>query len=146
MQSGKHTEMWFVVQKSAGNGRAPLIGTDKVVGPVTSGSSLYQTYMAFVNAGTAEGPYPTKAKAQAALSKVGTGPHANGPQITNKGGNPLSGIDAVGNFFNNLGKSSTWLRVAKIVGGGALLLIGISHLTGMENKVGEVARNVPIPV
>lgn len=136
------SQAWFVVQQSAGNGRAPLIGTDKVVGPVSSNSALYQTYLAYVQAGTAEGPYSTKAKADAALAKLGSGPHVNGPQITNQGvsiGNPFASLSK---FFSALGQASTWTRVAEVLIGAALIIVGLARLGGNSQIVrtaGKVA-------
>jgi hypothetical protein len=55
-------------------------------------------------------------------------------------GVPLSGIDAVGALANDLTTQNLWIRVGKIVIGGALLLIGISRLTGADKALGDVAR------
>lgn len=59
---------------------------------------------------------------------------------------PLTGIDAVGAFFNDLTNSGTWIRVAKVLVGGLLLVIGLVHITGADNAVASVARKVPLPI
>ena len=46
----------------------------------------------------------------------------------------------------NLTTAALWIRVAKIVVGGALLLIGVAHMTGASNAVASAARKVPLPV
>lgn len=49
-------------------------------------------------------------------------------------------------FLANLGNANTWIRVAKVVVGGTLLIVGISHLTGADNAVAAAARRVPLPI
>jgi hypothetical protein len=58
--------------------------------------------------------------------------------------NPLSGLAAIGDFFGRLSEGNTWIRVGKVAVGGALLMIGLAHMTGAENKVAQIARSVPI--
>lgn len=41
---------------------------------------------------------------------------------------PLDGLDAVGAFFARLGERATWVRVAEVVGGVVLIIIGSSLL------------------
>jgi len=59
---------------------------------------------------------------------------------------PLTGIDAIGAFFNDLGSANTWIRVAKVVVGGVLLIVGLVHITGADNAVADAARKVPLPI
>ncbi len=59
---------------------------------------------------------------------------------------PLSGLDAIGAFFNNLTNPNTWIRVAKVVVGGVLLIVGLVHITGAGGAVANVARKVPVPI
>ena len=81
------------------------------------------------------GPYPTKPEAEAALkalNKVITTPEPLIPgtniQVPSLP-NPLSGIEAVGNFFNKLGEASTWLRIGEFILGLLLLTVGIAKIT-----------------
>lgn len=58
----------------------------------------------------------------------------------------LSGINAIGQFFNNLGNSNTWIRVVKVVIGGMLVIVGLAHITGAGNAIASTARKVPAPI
>lgn len=58
--------------------------------------------------------------------------------------NPLDFLGEIGDFFHRLTQASTWIRIAKVLAGGALLLIGLSHITGVDNKVADIARNVKV--
>ena len=64
------------------------------------------------------------------------------PSITN----PLDFLGEIGDFFNALTQKNTWIRIAKVVIGGSLLIIGIAHMTGAEDVVSRTARKVPIIV
>jgi hypothetical protein len=98
------------------------------------------------------GPYTSRADAQAYL-KVGAKDASTpipGVSIKPGGGvtvhNPLTGLDAIGAFFNTLTQSNTWVRVAKVIVGGALLIAGIAHITGASGQIMDVARKVPLPI
>jgi len=58
----------------------------------------------------------------------------------------VSDAAAVTDFLGKLSSPNTWIRVAKILVGGALLIIGLAHATGADNTVASVARKVPLPV
>lgn len=45
-----------------------------------------------------------------------------------------------------LTSKNTWIRVAKVVIGGALLIIGLAHITGADNVIANTARKVPVIV
>jgi hypothetical protein len=55
-------------------------------------------------------------------------------------------IPGLSAFFSALTQSSTWIRVAKVVIGGTLLIVGIAHITGAGGAVATAARKVPVPV
>jgi len=57
-------------------------------------------------------------------------------------GNPLSGLAAIGAFFAGLSEKNTWVRVAKVVVGGAMVLIGLAKLTGLDDKVAGLGKAV----
>jgi hypothetical protein len=61
-------------------------------------------------------------------------------------GEPQNAIPGVSAFFTALGDSNTWIRVAKVVVGGLLLVIGLVHITGADNAVATAARKVPLPI
>ena len=90
------------------------------------------------------GPYPSKAAAENAVK----GKKVNVPNndANTSPSQILSGLDAIGAFFNNLGLASTWIRVAKVVIGGTLVVIGIAHMTGASNAIADTARKVPLPI
>lgn len=106
------------------------------------------------------GPYPTKAAATAAADGTGSsGLPGTGKQagvsssavnsangITPSLPDPLSGLAAVGDFFGRLTEAATWTRVAKVIVGAALVLIGLAHMTGADTAVARAARSVPVPI
>ena len=55
-------------------------------------------------------------------------------------------IPGISDFFGALTQASTWIRVAKVITGGLLLVIGLVHITGADNAVASAARKVPLPV
>jgi hypothetical protein len=124
--------------------------------------SQISSYAAYYRAAVAKDPSITPFQAFAAWA-VGTdvsgGAQATGTELSNviNTGIPagaaaipkvpaLSGIDAIGAFFNALGDANTWIRVSKVVVGGLLLVIGLVHITGADNAVASLARKVPLPV
>lgn len=138
---------------SAGQGSAE----DKAIAnnqPVTLGGKQWNRH---------EGPFATQQQAQKASPPSGlqfigqaigivgaAGANAAGggiPSVSGVGvGNPLSGLAAIGDFFQRLTQANTWIRVGKVIAGGALLLIGLAHITGAGNAVATAARKVPVPV
>jgi len=61
-------------------------------------------------------------------------------------GNTIPGLTQIGSFFTSLGSRNLWIRAAKIVIGGALVVIGLAHITGASNTVAAAARKAPLPV
>jgi hypothetical protein len=123
------------------------------VGPplVGASSQAYIVYEATTAAQAAkyvsdgyQGPYATQAAAQAQATTRQAA--AQSTEVNPKLPNPLTGINAIGAFFNDLGNANTWIRVAKVVIGGLLLIIGIVHITGVSGAAADVARKVPLPV
>lgn len=91
------------------------------------------------------------AKVSSGGQNLGTFSGDGVPQAAAKGAEnvvkgPLSGLAAIGAFFNALGDPNTWIRVTKVVVGGVLLIVGLVHITGADNAVASVARKVPLPV
>ena len=60
--------------------------------------------------------------------------------------NAIPGLSQIGDFFGALGQANTWIRVAKVIVGGVLLIVGLVHITGADNAVASVARKVPLPI
>lgn len=118
--------------------------------PVVGGANQYQVVEAANAADAArltaegyKGPYPTKAAAQAeaaAQTKTATSTEVSTPDVS------LPGLSQVGDFFQRLTQGNTWIRVAKVIVGGMLLIVGLVHITGVDNAVASIARKVPVPV
>jgi hypothetical protein len=119
--------------------------------PVLGGANQYQVAEA-VNQAQAtklqgegyKGPYATKALAQSAANAATS--TATSTEFNPSLPNPLSGVDAIGAFFNKLGEANTWIRVGKVIIGGLLLVVGLVHITGADNAIASAARKVPLPV
>jgi hypothetical protein len=80
------------------------------------------------------GGYNTKAEAQAAVDKFNSEP--NPKKLSDAGipsapdlPNPLTGINAVGDFFQRLTQPATWARVGEVVLGGILVYAGVRALS-----------------
>lgn len=91
------------------------------------------------------GPFATKADAERYKNAIGTGSIIPPPGTPIIGGgvhlpNPLSGVNAIGDFFNKLGQANTWIRVAEVVLGIALIGIGIAHATGTDNAISRAVK------
>lgn len=92
------------------------------------------------------GPYPTKAQADSALQALNgviatpeplvPGTKIQVPSIPN----PLSGIAAVGDFFQRLTQASTWLRIFEIVIGVLLVGVGIASMTKAIPVATKIAK------
>ena len=88
------------------------------------------------------GPFATKPDAQAWVrahpgdfgkGKTNIAPpaapnaaHVPGPK--NPLTNPLTGLAAIGDFFQRLTQASTWVRVGEVLLGLALITVGLAHL------------------
>lgn len=94
------------------------------------------------------GPYPTKAQADAALQALNgviatpepliPGTKIQVPSIPN----PLSGIAAVGDFFQRLTQANTWIRIGEVILGIILLGVGIASMTNAIPAATKVAKMV----
>jgi hypothetical protein len=58
----------------------------------------------------------------------------------------VKGTASLTDFLGSLQNANTWIRVAKVVVGASLLIIGIAHMTGADNAVAQVARRAPLPI
>jgi lysozyme-like protein len=78
-----------------------------------------------------------------ATSSASTATATEGDPITNalpNIPNPLSGLEAIGNFFNKLTDPQLWLRVLEVLAGVALLIMGLMSLSGRTTTPVTVAR------
>lgn len=91
--------------------------------------------------GSVTGPFASKAAAQSAVAahKV-TPPNTNtaGPlQI----GNPLTGINAIGDFFHRLTEGTTWVRVGEAVAGTLLVYVALKAMfPGTVTAIASAAK------
>lgn len=90
------------------------------------------------------GPFQTRAAADAYKNAIGTGAIAPPPGTPIVGGvhlpNPLSGVDAIGDFFSRLTEPQTWTRVGEVLLGGILVYVGVRALSQGSPTVGSGAR------
>jgi hypothetical protein len=119
--------------------------------PVLGGANKYQVAEAANQAEATKlqgegykGPYATLAAAQSAANAATS--TATSTEFNPSLPNPLSGVNAIGAFFNKLGEANTWIRVGKVVIGGLLLVVGLVHITGAAGAVADAARKVPVPI
>lgn len=142
-----------------GGGRSAYVSGSgiKVVQAASSAAaaSAVEAQVQGAKVGNVNGPYATQALAEAAQQKDATAQSA-GTETTSGGtgtsNNPKTNLDisdplaAIAGFFSALTESSTWIRVAKVITGGMLLIIGLVHITGVDNAAANIARKVPLPV
>lgn len=128
------TAQWWVVW-NANTGAAPVV--QSATKPATPAS------------GKVFGPYTTKAQAEAeanpnssTLSVIGLG----ASQGLQHAANPFSGVNLSWSLVLS-GFKDWFVRGLKMVFGGILVILAVSHLTGLDNKVTQLAgKAVPIPV
>jgi hypothetical protein len=100
------------------------------------------------------GPYSTQAEANAAIPAIQQAHPApnESQQLLNEAveGNGQTGaastpvtdpITSVENFLTGLTSANLWIRAAKIVIGGALLIVGVAHMTGADKAAGGVLKD-----
>ena len=78
------------------------------------------------------GPYPTQAKANAAIPAIQKANPAPGEvaQLASASGLPTDWEQAITDAYGTLTSSGTWVRVAKVVIGGVLVIVGLAKITG----------------
>jgi len=94
-----------------------------------------------------QGPFATQAEAHTAANpqQQSANPASDAVNAA-QNSNGLSLPASIGSFFAALGNSNTWIRVAKVIVGGVLLIVGLVHITGAAGAVADTARKVPLPV
>lgn len=100
-----------------------------------------------------QGPFTTQAAANAAIpaiQKANPAPGVLGQVQKDNNSNPVgavagavdnavNGITSVVGFLSALGDPHLWIRLVKIVAGGAILIVGLVKLTGLDSKAGGIA-------
>jgi len=98
-----------------------------------------------------QGPFATEAQAQTAQNPQQQSVNpvnnaVNAAENSSTVGNALSIPASIGNFFAALGEANTWIRVAKVIIGGTLVIVGLVHISGVDNAVANAARKIPLPI
>jgi hypothetical protein len=97
-----------------------------------------------------KGPFATEAAAKAAQAPRQQSPNPVNDAVNaaeHATGNPLDWLSNIGQFFSALTQANTWLRVAKVLLGGTLLVAGLIKLTGTDRAaygvLGMAAKRLP---
>jgi hypothetical protein len=88
-----------------------------------------------------QGPYTTQAAANAAIPAIQKAHAAEGEaQQVENADLPTSWEQAVVDAYDTLTSSGTWIRVAKVVIGGVLVIVGLAKLTGAGKAIEDVVK------
>lgn len=123
-QAGNSWFVYAIAYPSAPSTSVPLITTT-----IESGTTALA------------GPFASQAQAAAWVAahpqyfgpgKTNIAPPSDTPVTSGIPGasNPLSGVEAIGNFFNKLGQKNTWIRIGEGVVALILLDVGLKAFTG----------------
>jgi hypothetical protein len=99
--------------------------------PQQKGSTVYQVWL---GAGTAQAVGDIIGATGTAVGSVATGVATGLP----------SWEGSLGSFLGDLTSASTWIRVAKVIVGGAMLLVGIAKLTGASGIAASAVKIAPL--
>lgn len=70
---------------------------------------------------------------------------ANANAVSNTAlGQAAQPLEDIGQAFHAIGEKSTWIRVGKVVIGGALIIAGVIHLSGADKAARDIARKIPV--
>ena len=88
-----------------------------------------------------KGPFATEAQALAAQNPK---PSPNPKQALSHAlqNGPLSGLAAIGDFFQRLSQGATWVRVGEVVLGLIFLAVGVARITHAVPIATKVAKTV----
>lgn len=159
---------WWVMAPAAASQGTPLnpvkpagtiiINVDKGSPEDTAIANLQNVTIGGQSFKRFEGPFATQQQAQkasppAGLQFIGTtvgiigtaaATSAGGGLPGTSLGNPLSGIQAVGDFFARLTDLNTWIRVGEFVLGALLLIAGALRLSGAPADLRDIAKLTPV--
>jgi hypothetical protein len=99
--------------------------------PQQRGSTVYQVWL---GAGLAQAVGGVAVAAGTATGAVNTGVLTGLP----------SWQTAIGAFIGDLTSASLWIRAAKIIGGGAILLVGVAKLSGAGGIAAKAVKAAPL--
>lgn len=81
---------------------------------------------------------------------VGAGASATGAGASTaaagQGISTASYLPSLTTLLGALTSKNLWIRAAKVVIGGTLVIVGLAHMSGASNAVARTARKVPLPV
>lgn len=154
---------WEAWVKANSNAKAPAYtGTAKTdLGTALHGLTWDKVYAALYAAGQKKKPPQSadevglETQVLAATEGVAIGVQAGATGSANaveESGNAAAATNfapwatGLGNILGALTSATLWIRVAKVVVGGALLIIGVAHMTGASNAVAQAARKAPLPI
>lgn len=109
---------WVIPEGFAGQ----LIGGFSTTGPMLHLYTVKQSNTP--PPGEVAGPFTNQLQAQAAANKL----NATGVATPGNVAGQLTGVNAIGDFFQRLTQTSTWIRVAEFVAGGLLIYMGGSAI------------------
>jgi hypothetical protein len=89
--------------------------------------------------GAVGNPFSTQAEAQTRADQLNAGARAKTAAL-NPIGNPLTGVNAIGDLATRLTKSETWIRVGEFLAGAMLLFIGVKAF--FPGTAGAIANGV----
>jgi hypothetical protein len=97
------------------------------------------------------GPYPTQAKANAAIPAIQKAHPAPGEVQQVTGGGQQNAANGAGislanveTFFADLASQGTWIRVAKVVVGSVMIIVGLLKITGADKAVTTAAKGAAL--
>lgn len=145
------TSQWWVVNTSS----ASNADTITVYTIVQGTQAQAYGYGPASQQGGVAGPYTSYAAADAAAKSFG--PNSNyspapGVSISPSGqtsvaGTSLAGLSQIGDFFGRLAEGSTWVRVAEVIIGLGLIVVGLAKLasgTSIGKLAGTVAKGAAL--
>lgn len=121
-ESGPQYDAWVHGNSYQGQSRfqGPFTSKQAALQAPAGGESTLQQIKAGISAG-----------AQSDVGVIGTGTRAE--QAAKKT------IPDLASFLAMLTDRNLWIRVVKIIAGGAILLVGLAKLTGMDKTAGSIA-------
>jgi len=132
---------WVVPEGTIGEMVGDLVGIAK--GTLAVGSAVHVVSASARPASAVAGPYDTQAEAQAEANSI------NEPltAATSGSNNPVNqaATGALGWNLSLSGFTGWFLRGLKILFGGVLIILAVSHLTGLSNKITQTAGSA-VPV
>lgn len=87
--------------------------------------------------GTLSGPYSTEEDAKAAAAKLPTKEQSSAQNVA-------SSLNPANWNLQVSGVAGWFFRGLKVLFGGVLMIIGISKLTGIDNKITQLASKIPV--